>query len=183
MVVGLGNPGERYRSTRHNFGFMCIDGIVEKYGLDTRKSKFSAEIFCGSIENYDVMAVKPKTFMNNSGVAVRQLKLFYKIPEENIFVFHDDLDLELCRVKLKVGGSDGGHNGIKSIDAMIGRNYSRIRLGIGRPKEKSEIINFVTEDFTLEEIVKVKNTVVRIGSAVGELFTRRENFINRLLNN
>jgi PTH1 family peptidyl-tRNA hydrolase len=181
MVVGLGNPGENYRNTRHNFGSMCVDGIVKMYGLDSKKSKSSAEVFCGRIEGYEVMVVKPGTFMNNSGVAVKQLKLFYRIPDGSIFVFHDDLDLKLCRVKLKTGGNDGGHRGVKSIDEMIGKNYNRVRLGIGRPEEKGKVADFVLEKFIPEEMEKVQETIDRISDAVPELFTRKENFINRLI--
>jgi PTH1 family peptidyl-tRNA hydrolase len=181
MVVGLGNPGESYRSTRHNFGFLCVDGLVDRYGLNSKKSKFNAEVFGGYIENYEVMVVKPQTFMNSSGIAVRRLKLFYKIPDESVYVFHDDLDLKLCRVRLKIGGNDGGHNGLRSINEMIGKNYSRVRLGIGRPEEKSEINNFVLSNFTSEEMKTVQETIARVSGAIVELFAKRENFINKLL--
>jgi PTH1 family peptidyl-tRNA hydrolase len=180
MIVGLGNPGDAYRNTRHNVGFFCVDAIVQKHCLTPKKFKSDAEVFSGYIENHYVMAVKPKTFMNNSGVAIKKLKLFYKIPEEDIFVFHDDLDLKLCRVKLKIAGNDGGHNGIRSINEMIGKNYNRVRLGIGRPERKSEVVDFVLSEFTTEEMEKIQEMIGKISGAVGELFVRRENFVNKL---
>ena len=143
LFAGLGNIGKEYESTRHNLGFICVDKIIEKYGYKDKKDKFNATIFSTVIDEKIVLIVKPNTYMNRSGIAISQIKSFYKIPLENIFVFHDDLDLSLGKIKFKIGGSSAGHNGLKSIDQFIGNNYARIRLGIGRPNNKNDIVDFV----------------------------------------
>ena len=179
LFVGLGNIGKEYEYTRHNFGFMCVDHIVEKYGFRDKKEKFNATIFNSVIETHNVIIAKPSTYMNRSGIAVSQIKSFYKIPLENIFVFHDDLDLRLGRVKFKTGGSSGGHNGIKSIDESIGNNYNRIRLGIGRPENKDKVVDFVLDKFTSEEERKVKEVTNCVVDSIGCLFNdKKDSFVN-----
>lgn len=179
LFVGLGNIGKEYEYTRHNFGFMCVDHIVEKYGFRDKKEKFNATIFNSVIETHNVIIVKPSTYMNRSGIAVSQIKSFYKIPLENIFVFHDDLDLQLGRVKFKTGGSSGGHNGIKSIDEFVGNNYNRVRLGIGRPDNKDKVIGFVLDKFTNEEERKVKEVTNCVVDSIGCLFNdKKDSFVN-----
>jgi PTH1 family peptidyl-tRNA hydrolase len=180
LFVGLGNCGKDFENTRHNFGFLCVDSLRERYGLDSGRTKFDAEIFRGTIENRDVIIARPTTFMNNSGTAVLQIKSFYKIQNEKIFVFHDDLDLELCRIKIKTGGHDGGHRGLKSIDTMIGKAYHRIRLGIGRPAGEMDVSSFVLSRFSSEEMERVRRLNLAIADALADIFDRRENFLNRV---
>ncbi len=133
LVVGLGNPGTEYTGTRHNAGFMAVDAIVGD-GVTWKKEK-NALVYDTNIDGRRVIFVKPQTYMNNSGVAVLALMTFYKVPVENIIVIHDDMDLKIGEMREKVGGGSAGHNGIKSIDANVGRDYRRIRIGIGHPRD------------------------------------------------
>ena len=133
LVVGLGNPGTEYTGTRHNAGFMAVDAIVGA-GATWKKEK-NALVYATNIDGRRVIFVKPQTYMNNSGVAVLALMTFYKVPVENIIVIHDDMDLKIGEMREKVGGGSAGHNGIKSIDANVGRDYRRIRIGIGHPRD------------------------------------------------
>ncbi len=132
LVVGLGNPGAQYQRTRHNVGFMAVDSLV---GLDaTWRSEKDALTARVDIDGRRVIFVKPQTFMNNSGVAVQALMNFYKIPIENLVVIHDDMDIPVGDCREKIGGGSAGHNGIKSIDAHVGAEYRRIRIGISHPR-------------------------------------------------
>ena len=133
LVVGLGNPGTEYVNTRHNVGFMAVDTIAGD-GATWKKEK-NALVYATNIDGRRVVFVKPQTYMNNSGVAVLALMTFYKVPIENIIVIHDDMDLKVGEMREKVGGGSAGHNGIKSIDANVGREYHRIRIGIGHPRD------------------------------------------------
>ncbi len=184
LLVGLGNIGKEYENTRHNFGFMCVDRIISDYNINNHQVKFNADIYNGEIENNKIIIVKPRTYMNRSGIAVSQIKTFYKIPIENIFIFHDDLDLTFLKLKYKTGGGAGGHNGLKSIDEMIGKNYNRIRLGTGRPENKDQIINFVLHKFNSNELEQIDLLNKKISSNITKLFTdKKDNFINSIYNN
>lgn len=133
LVVGLGNPGAQYACTRHNVGFMAVDTLA---GADaTWKSERDALTARMDIDGRRVIFVKPQTFMNNSGVAVGALMTFYKVPLENLIVIHDDMDITVGDCREKIGGGSAGHNGIRSIDAHVGRDYRRIRIGIGHPRD------------------------------------------------
>jgi len=137
LIVGLGNTGAEYKNTRHNIGFITVDRLSERYKLSWQhKSKFNADVAIGDCELGRVILCKPNTFMNLSAQAVQPIMSFYKIPLENIIVIHDDLDLSLAKIKYKIGGGAGGHNGLKSLDKTIGANYHRIRVGIGRPIDR-----------------------------------------------
>lgn len=133
VLVGLGNPGEKYAFNRHNIGFMAVDSIAATYRFPPFKIKFSAAISEGTIGDHKVILCKPMTYMNLSGQAVRELIHFYKIPVDCVYVIHDDLDLEPGKIKVKLGGGNGGHNGLKSLDQNITKDYWRLRLGIGHP--------------------------------------------------
>ena len=133
LVVGLGNPGTEYINTRHNVGFMAIDALAGD-GVTWKKEK-NALTYSATIDGRRVIFVKPQTYMNNSGTAVLALMTFYKVPIENLIVIHDDMDLAIGDVREKIGGGSAGHNGIKSIDANVGREYRRIRIGIGHPRD------------------------------------------------
>lgn len=153
LLVGLGNPGEKYRYTKHNFGFLTIDQIAQNYNLSNEGLKFNSQIFIGNAVDKKIIAIKPQDFMNCSGEQVRLIMSFYKIPLENVIVFHDDLDILPGRVKTKIGGGNAGHNGLRDLDRVIGANYLRIRLGIGRPENISyEISNYVLSNFNSEEM-------------------------------
>jgi PTH1 family peptidyl-tRNA hydrolase len=179
LIVGLGNIGKEYENTRHNFGFLTVDEIIKKYNFGSSNKKFSSEFYQGKIDGEDVIIIKPQTYMNKSGVAVSQVKKFYKVPIENIIVFHDDLDLELGKIKVKVGGGAGGHNGLKSIDGLIGKNYIRVRLGIGRPEHKDAVHSYVLGKFNKEEQKIVDDIRVRISDLISDLFEDRVGFLNR----
>jgi PTH1 family peptidyl-tRNA hydrolase len=137
LVVGLGNPGAEYANTRHNIGFMVVDGLARRWRASAFVGKFKAEMSQGSLAGDTVQLLKPQTFMNLSGQSVQPAMAFFKIPLSQVVVVHDDLDLELGQIKLKRGGSSGGHNGLKSIDGQIGADYLRVRAGIGHPRQKA----------------------------------------------
>lgn len=133
VLVGLGNPGAKYALNRHNIGFMAVDAIAATYKFPPFKAKFSASLSEGTIGDHKVILCKPMTYMNLSGQPVGDLIRFYKIPPGCVYVIHDDLDLEPGKIKVKLGGGNGGHNGLKSLDQNIGKEYWRLRLGIGHP--------------------------------------------------
>ena len=133
LFVGLGNPTPDSHNNRHNIGFKIIDALNNKYNLSKQKPKFKGLLTTGNIGNKKVYAIKPLTFMNNSGICIRELIEYFKIDAQDVIVFHDDLDVDLGKIKTKFGGSSAGHNGIASIDKFIGKDYSRVRIGIGRP--------------------------------------------------
>lgn len=150
FIIGLGNPGEEYARTRHNIGFMALDEIAARYACPAWKKKFRGLI----TNSADFLLLKPQTFMNLSGESAVEALNFYQLAPEKVIVFHDDLDLPAGHVKIKQGGGSGGHNGLKSLDAHIGQNYWRVRLGIGRPMTeqgepvKGEVVsNYVLNPF------------------------------------
>jgi peptidyl-tRNA hydrolase, PTH1 family len=151
LLVGLGNPNPNNTNNRHNVGFLVIDEINKKFKLSKQKPKFKGLLTTGKIDEQKVYAIKPLTFMNSSGVAIKELIEYFKIEVKDVFVFHDDMDIDLGKVKVKFGGSNAGHNGIESIDKNIGKNYSRVRIGIGRPKKNSTGADHVLDNFSNEE--------------------------------
>ena len=151
LIIGLGNPGVNYNNTRHNIGFSFVDFIADSLCFPSFTTKLSSHISSEIIENYKITLVKPQTYMNLSGQAVSKIAHFYKIPIEDIIAIHDDLDLEFIKVKTKINGGSGGHNGIKSIDQHLGKNYYRIRIGIGKPDINYDVSNFVLSKFTKAE--------------------------------
>jgi len=176
LFVGLGNIGKEYDNTRHNTGFLAVDKIIEEYNFINQGKKFHSEIWTGSINCDKGIIIKPQTYMNSSGIAVSEVANFYKIPLENIFVFHDDLDLKLGRIKYKIGGSSAGHNGIKSIDSMIGKDYNRIRIGIDRP-QFDDVINFVLKKFNEDERVILENSFIKIANNANLLLHNKDLFL------
>ena len=183
LLVGLGNFGREYELTRHNFGFMLLDQIIEDYGLVQQSNKFKSEVFSGEIVGNKIIAIKPQTFMNLSGEAVLSAAGFYKIPVKNILVFHDDLDLDFARIKVKIGGGNAGHNGLKSIDGAIGKDYMRVRLGIGRPKNSEiETSDYVLGKFTKDEMNVVQETNRKISDFLEELLNGQlDKFANQMV--
>lgn len=181
LLVGLGNIGTEYDNTRHNVGFLVADKMIREYNLLYDTKKFHSEIFTGFINGTKIILIKPQTYMNKSGIAVSEIANFYKIPLEDIYVFQDDMDLELGKMKFKTGGSSAGHNGIKSIDEMIGKDYHRIRIGIGRPKYNNDVINFVLNKFTEDERVKLENICDRIVNNANLMLNNRDLFLTNVL--
>ena len=155
LVCGLGNPGKKYLLTRHNIGFDILDAIIKKNNFQLYKKDKTKELYKGSIDNINCLLLKPLTYMNISGEAVSEIVNFFKISELKILVIHDDLDLKLAKIKIKVGGGAGGHKGLLSIDDAIGKNYKRLRIGIGHPGLKEMVSSFVLEKFTDVERKKI----------------------------
>ncbi len=156
LLVGLGNPGPEYALTRHNIGFMAIDALA---GAVSFTSKFHGSVANATIEGEKVVFLKPQTFMNLSGKSVQAAMAFYKIPPENVIVFHDELDLPLGKIRIKQGGGANGHNGLKDIDQMVGVNYWRIRLGIGHPGMKEQVHGHVLSKFSADEMAEVEKVM------------------------
>ena len=162
LFVGLGNPNPNNKNNRHNVGFHVIDAINQKFKLSKQKPKFKGLLTTGTIEEQKVYAIKPLTFMNSSGVCIKELAEYFKIEVKNIFVFHDDMDIDVGKVKVKFGGSSAGHNGIESIDKNIGKNYSRIRIGVGRPASNSDGADHVLNNFSNDEKQSVEDITKNI---------------------
>jgi len=162
LFVGLGNPNPNNSNNRHNVGFLAIDAINLKFKLSKHKPKFKGLLTTGKIGDEKIFAIKPLTFMNSSGICIKELINYFKIDVKDIFVFHDDMDIELGRVKVKFGGSSAGHNGIESIDKNIGKDYSRIRIGVGRPKNNSTGAEHVLDNFSSEEKESVEKVTKNI---------------------
>jgi len=181
LLVGLGNIGREYELTRHNFGFLLLDQIIKDYNLIEQSKKFKSEVFAGEISGEKIIAIKPQTFMNLSGSSVTEAAQFYKIAPEKILVLHDDLDLELGRVKVKIGGGHAGHNGLRSIDETIGKNYMRLRLGIGRPENEAfEVSDYVLGKFSKFERDIVEKTNEKISKLIGEILVgKADQFLNK----
>ena len=162
LLVGLGNPNPNNSNNRHNVGFLVIDAINVKFKLSKQKPKFKGLLTTGKINDQKVFAIKPLTFMNNSGVCIKELIEYFKIDVKDVFVFHDDMDIDIGKVKAKIGGSNAGHNGIDSIDKNIGKNYSRVRIGIGRPKNNSTGVDHVLDNFSGDEKQNVERVTKNI---------------------
>ncbi|MGB1361310.1 MAG: aminoacyl-tRNA hydrolase [Alphaproteobacteria bacterium] len=151
LLVGLGNPGNEYTNTRHNVGFMALDNIVQRYNFSDYNKKYDGLVATGTIKGEKVIALKPQTYMNKSGISVSQAVNFFKIPLENVIVFYDELDLPTGKVRVKAGGGNGGHNGLKSIDAHAGKEYVKVRIGIDHPGDKNKVSGYVLSKFTTDE--------------------------------
>jgi PTH1 family peptidyl-tRNA hydrolase len=165
LVVGLGNPGPEYARTRHNVGFLVADRLASALGAAFQARKFSAELAEARAGREKVCIMKPQTYMNHSGQAVGEALRFWKLGLEDLVVVHDDLELEPFRIQLKVGGGDGGNNGVKSVNAHVGKSYARVRLGIGRPPPAMDPADYVLGRFSKEEEAEVEATVERAAEA------------------
>lgn len=161
VICGLGNPGKKYENTRHNIGFIAIDRIAEKLGIDVKRSKFRSTVGEGLIDGEKVLLVKPETYMNDSGLAVKEIMDFYKLDPGDLIVIYDDFDIPEGTVRIRPFGSSGTHNGMKSIIRLLGSDrFPRIRIGTGKEDmEKRELIGFVLGGFTGEEVKIMENAV------------------------
>ena len=182
LFVGLGNPTPDSQNNRHNIGFKIIDAINQKFSLSKQKPKFKGLLTMGNIDDKKVYAIKPLTFMNNSGTCIRELMEYFKIDSSDIIVFHDDLDIEFGKIKAKFGGSDAGHNGIASLDKFIGKDYSRVRIGIGKP-DKIKVNDFVLGDFNEEEQIKLNEVSKKIISSLTILIEKKLDLFSSNVNN
>ena len=183
LFVGLGNPTPNSENNRHNVGFKIIDCINKKFNLSKQKPKFKGLLTTGNIGKKKVYAIKPLTFMNNSGICIRELIEYFKINAEDVIVFHDDLDVEFGKIKTKFGGSSAGHNGVASIDKFIGKDYSRVRIGIGKPKDSIEVADYVLQNFSDDETVDMKKITENITDSISILVEKKLDLFSSTVNN
>lgn len=162
LFVGLGNPGQQYEDTRHNIGFKVIDKLVNDFGArDISKTSFQGKLYRFS----NSLFLKPTTFMNLSGKSAQSVKHFFKVELENIIVIHDDIDLPYGALRFKRGGGHGGHNGLKSLDEYIGKEYIRVRVGVGKPEHKSQVADYVLHDFSIQEMKSISNLLKHVSAS------------------
>ena len=166
LISGLGNPGDKYKYTRHNIGFLVIDEITKNLlSTNINNSNFHANVQKMSSDLY----IKPQTFMNASGESIISIAEYYNVPNNDIIIIHDDLDLPFGTVKYKIGGGHGGHNGLRSIDNHIGKDYIRIRIGIGKPENKEDVANYVLSNFSKDELIKLDEIINHVIKSVDAL--------------
>ena len=176
LIVGLGNPGKEYLTTRHNIGFLAVDSIANASNLIfSNNNKFRSLVATGEITNRKVILAKPTTFMNLSGEAVQSICHYYKIPITNVIVIHDDIDLDLGQVKVKFGGGHAGHNGLKSIDQCCGNGYWRVRIGIGRPNTTHDVSHYVLDNFSKEEKIIMDEIIAKLEQNIELMLTGKIN--------
>lgn len=181
LIIGLGNPGKDYARNRHNVGFMAVDRMTEDYGFFKTKKTMGGELSEGSINGQKVFLLKPLTYMNLSGECAGQVARFYKIEPKHIIAIHDELDLPLAKIRVKIGGGHGGHNGLKSLDAHIGKDYWRIRFGIAHPGDKDMVSDYVLGDFSKAEQKQVDAVIAEISRNIGVLLAGDEaGFMNKI---
>lgn len=174
LIVGLGNPGPSYARNRHNAGFMALDTVADETQAGAWKAKYKSELANATIAGQACLLAKPQTFMNLSGESVQAIMGFHKIPPANLLVLHDELDLPLGKLRLKQGGGHGGHNGLRSIDGAIGREYWRLRIGIGHPRDtedKREVHDWVLSNFSPEERTRMNTVSSEIARHLPLFFT------------
>ena len=181
LVVGLGNPGDQYRDNRHNVGFMAVEAVAKRHNFPPFRQKFSGLLSEGSIEGERCLLLLPQTFMNRSGDSVAQAVKFYKLEPEAVTVTYDELDLAPGKVRIKRGGGNGGHNGLRSIDPQIGTNYRRVRVGIGHPGHKDLVTRHVLGDFAKADREWLDPLLDAFAANAGLLLRGDDNtFMNRL---
>ena len=162
LIIGLGNPGDKYSKTRHNAGFWFIDALGDKYGASFKsESKFSGEVAKITIDDNSIWLLKPSTFMNRSGIAAHQISKFYKIPANNILVAYDELDLPIGTARIKQAGGHGGHNGLRDLHAQITKEYLRLRLGIGHPGDSKKVADYVLSRPKQNDEIEINNAIDR----------------------
>jgi PTH1 family peptidyl-tRNA hydrolase len=172
LFVGLGNPGSQYENTRHNIGFRVIDKLVnDSKARDISKTSFYGKLY----RSTSSLFLKPTTFMNLSGKSLQIVKNFYKIELDDIIVIHDDIDLPFGALRFKKGGGHGGHNGLKSIDSHITKEYLRVRVGVGKPAYKSQVADYVLHDFSDDEESSLKQLIEHVAKACEEILIKELN--------
>ncbi len=171
LVVGLGNPGARYRHTRHNIGFMVIDTLAERWRIGVGGRRHEAELGTGEAHGARVVLAKPQTFMNASGESIAKLRRLYRLDPADILAVYDDLDLPPGKVRLRGDGGAGGHNGVASLISVLGKGFPRLRIGIGRPPGGSDPVAFVLEPFETSESAVIQDAIVRAADAVESWIT------------
>lgn len=175
LLVGLGNPGPQYAGNRHNIGFMAVDRIAVRHGFSPWRRRFQGECAEGSVASVKALLLKPTTYMNESGRAVAEAARFYKIALGDIVAFHDELDLPPAKLRVKKGGGNAGHNGLRSITAHMGNDYRRVRLGIGHPGLKELVHPYVLNDFAKSEVPWVDCLIDAVADAADLLAKGEDN--------
>lgn len=162
LIIGLGNPGDKYAKTRHNAGFWFIDALADKYSAEFKsETKFSGELAKATIDGNKVWLLKPSTFMNRSGLSAHQITSFYKIPVDQVLVAYDEIDLPVGKVRLKTSGGHGGHNGLRDLHAQIGKDYHRLRFGVGHPGDSKKVADYVLSRPSQEDEIEIRNAIDR----------------------
>jgi PTH1 family peptidyl-tRNA hydrolase len=181
LIAGLGNPGSRYSGNRHNIGFLAADAIHRRHGFGPWRRRFQGETAEGLIAGERVLLLKPMTFMNESGRSVAEAQNFFKVELSDVIVLHDEIDLAAAKVRVKTGGGNAGHNGLRSISAYCGNDYVRVRIGVGRPETKEQVHGHVLNDFAKDEYPWVDAVLEAISESAELLVTgRSEEFQNRV---
>ena len=172
LIVGLGNPGKAYEGNRHNVGFHCVNKLAITYKLSFNRQQSKSRVAIGKIEDIDVILARPKTYMNNTGEAVRLLVHRFSVPIDDVLIIHDDMDLPLGKIRIRQQGSSGGHKGIKSIiDKLGSQDFPRIRVGIGRPDDELDEASLVLSNFTSSEKKIISDVVSRVSQAISCIIT------------
>jgi len=172
LIIGLGNPGDKYTKTRHNAGFWFIDELANRYSASFKtETKFSGEVAKANIEGQSVWLLKPSTFMNRSGLAAHQIASFYKISVDQILVAYDELDLPVGTVRLKVGGGHGGHNGLRDLHAQITKEYTRLRFGIGHPGDSKKVADYVLSRPNQNDEIAIQNAIDKSLDVIKEVIS------------
>ncbi len=173
LIVGLGNPGKKYETTKHNVGFMVIDQLIDRYGESSVKEKYKCFVAEGKIRGEKVLLVKPQTFMNLCGEGVAPLASYFKVSPKDIIVIYDDLDMPVGQLRVRAKGGSGGHNGIKSLIQMLGtQEFPRIKIGIGRPPQGWQTADYVLSTFTSDEWPQIQEALEKSAQAVEVLLTQ-----------
>ncbi|MCE2509754.1 MAG: aminoacyl-tRNA hydrolase [Alphaproteobacteria bacterium] len=180
LLVGLGNPGPESANHRHNAGAMAIDAIAARHGFGHFRSRFHGKTATGTLDGEQIIALKPETFMNASGEAVAAAVRFYKLSLDDVLVVHDDIDLAPGKIKVKQGGGDGGHNGLRSIDSHLGPDYRRLRIGVGHPGHKDEVADYVLKNFSKAEQAWLDPLIAAIAKEADLLVTDEARFLTRV---
>lgn len=181
LLVGLGNPGPEHAKQRHNIGFLALDRIAERHNFGPWSKRFQGLFAEGRLNGEKVLALKPQTYMNRSGESVQQAAHFYKLPIDDVIVLYDELDLVPGKVRVKRGGGAAGHNGIRSIDAAMGADFWRVRLGIGHPGHKDRVTGYVLNNFSKADQDWLPQLLDAVADEIGLLVADRpEDFMNRV---
>ena len=168
LIVGLGNPGNKYSFNRHNIGFMAVDAFAQRLGADRFRSEHRAEVVKTSFASTPLLLAKPQTYMNLSGESVRPLMDFYKISPQDILVLHDEVDIPFATMKMQKARGHGGHNGVRNIHQLLGTNdYARLRLGVGKPSDpRFDVADFVLQNFSSEEMAQMRGYLDTVSEAI-----------------